>query len=130
MEHQIDNRRKRPIGIWIISVVLALLSVVRILAHFFDPSALGWAFDRYSNVLSGLLFLGAIGVWKMRRWGEIVYWILATYTIGVGLAMIFTAQREFLMFVGLDTMIMGAVVFTLGIYIHRVMKNVEEEQAG
>jgi hypothetical protein len=129
MEHLHRQPQKRPIGIWIISGVLALLSVGRIFNHFLDPSTPGWSFDLFSNVLSALLLFGALGVWKMRLWGEIVYWILATYTVSGGLAMVFTAQREFLMFVGLDTLIMGTMFFVLGIYVHRAMKHAKAGQA-
>jgi len=100
--------RKRPIEIVIVSAVMVVLALVRIWAHFSDPSSFGRSFDVYSVILSALLLFAAVGLRRVRRWGETVYRLLAIY--------------ESLMFVGGYTIIMGACFSLVGIYIRRVLK--------
>ena len=117
--------RKRPIEIVIVSAVMVVLALVRIWAHFSDPSSLGRLFDVYSVILSALLLSAAVGLWRVRRWGETVYRLLAIYMIGSGVVMIFASSAisyESLMFVGGYTIIMGACFSLVGIYIRRVLK--------
>jgi len=78
-------------------------------------------------ILSALLLFAAVGLWRVRRWGETVYIyrLLAIYMIGSGVVMIFASSAisyESLMFVGGYTIIMGACFSLVGIYIRRVLK--------
>ena len=84
--------RKRPIEIVIVSAVMVVLALVRIWAHFSDPSSFGRLFDVYSVILSALLLFAAVGLWRVRRWGETVYRLLAIYMIGSGVVMIFASS--------------------------------------
>src|SRR5439155_5273135 len=71
---------------------MVVLALVRIWAHFSDPSSFGRLFDVYSVILSALLLFAAVGLWRVRRWGETVYRLLAIYMMGRGVVIIFASS--------------------------------------
>ncbi len=104
---------------------MVVLALVRIWAHFSDPSSFGRLFDVYSVILSALLLFAAVGLWRVRRWGETVYRLLAIYMIGSGVVMIFASSAISVRIVNVRRRLYhnyGCLFFLVGIYIRRVLK--------